>query len=207
MITSQVGINLIKSFEGCELSAYKPLPSELYWTIGYGHYGSDVRQGQTISQAHAETLLKQDLGKFEKGVSNLVAVPINQNQFDALVSFAYNCGLEALRTSTLLQKFNAGDVQGAADEFLKWDHAGGKELPGLLLRRKAEWKLFLTPASSYYGGSKPPDTMKYVVTAGDSLTKLALKFKTTVENLMEMNPSIKNPNKIFVGQVLQVPKK
>jgi GH24 family phage-related lysozyme (muramidase) len=153
MQVSQNGINFIKSFEGCRLNAYKPVSTERYFTIGYGHYGSDVREHQHITQEEAETLLKFDLRVFEYAVNNQVKVRITQNQFDALVSFAYNCGREALRTSTLLKKVNEGDHVGASKEFEKWVHAGGKVLNGLVRRRKAEKELFLkdihlSPASS-----------------------------------------------------------
>jgi GH24 family phage-related lysozyme (muramidase) len=153
MQVSENGIKLIKSFEGCVLHAYKPVSTERYFTIGYGHYGSDVRENQTISQSEADTLLKFDLRVFEYAVNNQVKVSITQNQFDALVSFAYNCGKEALRTSELLKKLNDGDVKGASKEFEKWVHAGGKVLNGLVKRRKAEQELFLkdiavSPSSS-----------------------------------------------------------
>lgn len=143
MQVSQNGINFIKSFEGCRLNAYKPVSTERYFTIGYGHYGSDVREHQHITQEEAETLLKFDLRVFEYAVNNQVKVRINQNQFDALVSFAYNCGREALRTSNLLKLLNDGDPKGASNEFEKWVHAGGKVLNGLVKRRKAEKELFL----------------------------------------------------------------
>ena len=103
MKTSQNGINLIKKYEGCRLTAYK-CPAGL-WTIGYGHT-KNVKSGQKITQKQAENFLKQDLKTFEKGVEKAVKVRLNQNQFDALVSFAYNCGLGALKTSTLLRKLN-----------------------------------------------------------------------------------------------------
>lgn len=143
MNISQVGVNLIKSFEGLVLHAYKPVPTERYWTIGYGHYGSDVREHDKITSQQAEEMLKQDLKVYAYSVSQNVKVKINQNQFDALTSFCYNVGKEGLRTSTLLKKLNAGDFSGASKEFEKWVHGGGKVLPGLVTRRKAEKALFL----------------------------------------------------------------
>ena len=85
MKTSQIGVDLIKSFEGCRLAAYKPVPTEKYWTIGYGHYGADVVPGIKITQAQAEAYLKKDLERFENAVTR-TGLALNQNQFDALVS-------------------------------------------------------------------------------------------------------------------------
>ncbi|MGR2664258.1 lysozyme [Chromobacterium haemolyticum] len=141
MKTSNAGIMLIKSFEGLKLVAYK-CPAGI-WTIGYGHTGPDVTPGQVITQAQADALLARDLERFEAGVSRLVSVQLNQNQFDALVSFAYNLGLGALQGSTLLRLLNAGDYAGAAAQFPRWNKASGKELPGLTRRRAAEQALFL----------------------------------------------------------------
>ncbi len=139
--TSEQGIALIKQFEGCALSAYL-CPAHIL-TIGYGHTG-DVSAGQTITQEEAERLLKADLEKFERGVSQMVTVELSPQQFDALVSFAFNLGLGNLKTSTLLKKLNSGDYQGAADEFLRWNKAAGKVMAGLTKRREAERALFLS---------------------------------------------------------------
>lgn len=137
------GMALIKDSEGCSLEAYKDPVG--VWTIGYGHTGSDVAPGLIISQGRADQLLQEDLAKFEAGVSDLVKVPISDNQFAALVSFAYNLGLAALADSTLLRKLNAGDYQGAAEEFPRWVNAGGQRLPGLVTRRERERRLFAPP--------------------------------------------------------------
>ena len=142
MKTSQTGIDLICSFEGCKLTSYRDIVGIL--TIGYGHTGEDVQEDQTITQDDAVNLLKKDLNKFEDGVNNLVQVDLNQNQFDALVSFSYNLGLHTLGGSTLLKDINNGDFDSAANEFLKWDHAGGKVVQGLLRRRQAEKDLFVS---------------------------------------------------------------
>ena len=141
MNVSETGIELIKKFEGCVLKAYK-CPAGV-WTIGYGHT-SGVKEGQTITKAQAKELLIQDLRPFEIGVNNLVNVPLNQNQFDALVSFCYNLGTGNLKNSTLLKLLNKGDYNGAAEQFDHWIYAGGKKLNGLVKRRAAEKKLFLT---------------------------------------------------------------
>ncbi|POA98395.1 muraminidase [Chromobacterium sinusclupearum] len=140
MQTSTNGINLIKQFEGLKLTAYQD--SVGVWTIGYGHTGPDVRAGLTISNSQADQLLRLDLQRFEQGVSNLVKAVINQNQFDALISFSYNLGLGNLQSSTLLRLLNQGDYQAAAGQFHLWNKAGGKVLPGLTRRRLAEQALF-----------------------------------------------------------------
>ena len=141
MNVSETGIQLIKKFEGCALKAYK-CPAGI-WTIGYGHT-SGVKEGQTITREQAEKLLIQDLRVFEIGVNNLVNVSLNQNQFDALVSFCYNLGTGNLKNSTLLKLLNKGDNNGAAEQFDRWVYASGKKLNGLVKRRAAEKKLFLT---------------------------------------------------------------
>ncbi|MEZ1330275.1 lysozyme [Enterobacter asburiae] len=146
MQTSDKGIALIKQFEGCKLTAYQD--SVGVWTIGYGWTqpvdGKPVRAGMTIKQETAERLLKTGLVSYESDVSRLVKVGLTQGQFDALVSFTYNLGARSLSTSTLLRKLNAGDYAGAADEFLRWNKAGGKVLNGLSRRREAERALFLS---------------------------------------------------------------
>ena len=140
MKTSQKGIDIIKQFEGCRLSAYK-CPANV-WTIGYGHtYG--VKAGQKISQKQAEEFLKKDLKSFEAAVNNYVKVSLSQSQFDALVSFSFNVGSEALRTSTLLKLLNQGKYEEAAGQLDRWVFASGKKLDGLVRRRKAEKELFM----------------------------------------------------------------
>ncbi|MDA4843602.1 lysozyme [Enterobacter hormaechei] len=145
MQTSDKGIALIKQFEGCKLTAYQDGVG--VWTIGYGWTqpldGKPIRAGMTIKQETAERLLKTGLVSYESDVSRLVKVGLTQGQFDALVSFTYNLGARSLSTSTLLRKINAGDYAGAADEFLRWNKAGGKVLKGLTRRREAERALFL----------------------------------------------------------------
>ena len=147
MKTSDRGVALIKAHEGLRLQAYQDPVG--VWTIGYGHTTAagppKVERGMKITDAGADAILRQDLAKFEGYVSSAVKVPLNQNEFDALVSFTFNLGPGNLRSSTLLKKLNAGDRAGAADEFLKWTKAGGKTLPGLVKRREAERALFRTP--------------------------------------------------------------
>ncbi|PRI21514.1 lysozyme [Pectobacterium versatile] len=146
MQISNNGINLIKQFEGCRLTAYQD--SVGVWTLGYGWTqpvdGKPIRRGMTIDAATAERLLKTGVVQYERAVNQLVRVSITQNQFDALVSFTYNLGSRSLSTSTLLKKLNAGDYAGAAAEFARWNRAGGKDLAGLTRRREAERALFLS---------------------------------------------------------------
>lgn len=146
MRISDKGISLIKQFEGLRLTSYQD--SVGVWTIGYGWTqpvdGKPIRPGMTIKEETAERLLRTGLVGYESDVSKLVKVKLTQGQFDALVSFAYNLGARALSTSTLLQKLNSGDYAGAADEFPRWNKAGGKVLLGLTRRREAERALFLS---------------------------------------------------------------
>ncbi|MBM3603623.1 MAG: lysozyme [Alphaproteobacteria bacterium] len=153
MQTSEKGIALIKAHEGLRLEAY-PDPAHGWSvpTIGYGHTSAagspPVTKGMRITEAGATEILRTDLRKFERYVMDAVTVPLNQNQFDALVSFTFNLGPGNLRNSTLLRKLNARDYAGAADQFGQWVKAGGKTLPGLVKRRKAERDLFLTPVEA-----------------------------------------------------------
>ena len=141
MNISQNGIDLIKKFEGCSLSAYK-CPSGV-WTIGFGHTGADVSGVSRITEDEAEKLFKQDLIIHCNNVSRLVTVPLTQNQFDALVSFEFNLGYGNLSKSTLLKLLNAGKYIDAANQFDKWVCSGKKKLAGLIKRREAEKALFL----------------------------------------------------------------
>lgn len=141
MKTSQNGIDLIKKFEGCRLTAYRCPAGK--WTIGYGHT-SGVKEGMRITQKKAESYLKSDLKIYEKAVEKRVKVPLNQGQFDGLVSFTYNLGEGNLTSSTLLRKLNNGDYYGASGEFGRWVYSAGKKLNGLVRRREAEKALFLS---------------------------------------------------------------
>ena len=138
--TSDKGVKLIKEFEGLRTSSYDDGGG--VQTIGYGHTGEGVDQGN-ISEAEAEELLRADLETAENAIESLVEVPLKQSEFDALVSFVFNVGQGALAKSTLLKKLNAGDKAGAAREFAKWKYAKGKELSGLKRRRAAEKQLFM----------------------------------------------------------------
>ena len=141
---SSIGLNLIKSFEGCKLTAYKCLPTEKYYTIGYGHYGSDVTAGMKITKEQAEELLLQDCKKAIKNVNSFMSkYNFNQNQFDALVSFAFNVGsinqLTASGTRTLEQ---------ISSKITAYNKSGGRVIAGLVKRRAKEKKLFDTPTST-----------------------------------------------------------
>jgi lysozyme len=138
-VTSSEGVALIKKFEGCELEAYQC--SADVWTLGYGHT-SGVSEGDTCTAEEAESMLTEDLQKFEGYVNDLVEVDLTQNQFDALVAWTYNLGPGALKESTLLRKLNDGDYKDAPYQIKRWNRAGGKVLDGLVRRREAESLLF-----------------------------------------------------------------
>lgn len=135
---SEKCVTLVKTFEGFAAKAYKCPAGVL--TIGYGHT-LDVSPSDVVTEAQAAFMLKQELDEFAIKVENLVK-KATQNQFDALVSFAYNVGVSALASSTLLKKHNAGDYEAAQKEFLRWDKAAGKVLPGLTKRRTHESALY-----------------------------------------------------------------
>lgn len=138
----EAGLALIKSFEGLRLEKYKDAVGK--WTIGYGHLILPNESfPRPITEAEAEALLRADLQMTERGVHKLVTVDLNQNQFDALVSFTFNLGAGNLQTSTLLKLLNQGQYAQAADQFPRWNKAGGKVLAGLTRRREAERGLFL----------------------------------------------------------------
>jgi len=139
MHTSQRGLDLIKSFEGLRLTAYDDGVG--VQTIGYGHTRG-VKPGMTITEEQAVQFLREDLYSAERDIDRLVTVHLCQHQFDALASLVFNIGGTAFRDSTLLRKLNAGDYAGAAAQFDRWVHGGGKILPGLVRRRAAERALF-----------------------------------------------------------------
>jgi lysozyme len=143
MRTSQSGIDLIKSCEGLRLTAYQD--SVGVWTIGYGATRAVVA-GMSITLDQAERMLQNDISRFEPSIDALVKVALNQHQWDALMSFVYNLGAGNLASSTLLKLLNAGDYAGAADQFLRWNKAGGNVLSGLTARRSTERQMFLEAA-------------------------------------------------------------
>lgn len=133
------GIELIKSFEGCRLEAYKCQAG--VWTIGYGHT-QGVYEGKKITEEEAERLLASDLAKFEMGVRNILGASANgmrENKIDALVSLAFNIGLSAFQKSTLVKKIKQADgVEAVCMQFLRWRFVGKRASKGLLRRRIAE---------------------------------------------------------------------
>ena len=140
----QSDINQIKKFEGLSLKAYKPLVTEKFYTIGYGHYGADVKKNQVITEKQAEELLRKDLGKFEAYVNKL-DVCKRYCEFASLVDFVFNLGTAALGRSTLLKYIRANKAeQYIRGEFAKWVNSGGVPLRGLKKRR--QWE-----ADRYYG--------------------------------------------------------
>lgn len=143
MVSSREGLELIRSFEGCRVVAYKAVPSERYWTIGYGHYGKDVKSGQRITIDEAEALLRKDVRPIEE-VLNGLRINFKQNQFDALVSWIYNLGIGNFSKSTMKSYI----VKDMSDELItgqmvKWYNSGGKPLLGLKRRRVSEANYWL----------------------------------------------------------------
>ena len=161
MKISEKGLSMIERFEGCLLKSSNKLDG--VWTIGYGqtgsYYGKRVRRGMTTTKAEAHAWLRDhSLKTYEDAVTQAVKVPLNQHQFDALVSFAYNVGVGAMAGSTAVRKLNAGDYAGAADALTMWTKCNGKVLAGLVRRRKEERALFLAPATQTNTAS--PDLLR-----------------------------------------------
>lgn len=153
MRLSEKGLELIKHFEGCQLRAYRCQAGVL--TIGWGHTGDSVKEGLEITQLQADEIFKHDMSVFERAVNDLVTIELDQNQFDALVSFAFNCGAGALKGSTLLRLLNKGKVIPACAQFSRWNKVRndkGKLVPsaGLTRRRYAEAHLFATGENRFY---------------------------------------------------------
>lgn len=162
MKTSSAGIALLKKWEGCELKAYQDGGG--VWTIGYGLTTAagivQVYRGMVITEAQAADYLARALVKYERTVVEAIKRPMTQNQFDAMVSLCYNIGQGAFAGSTLVRRFNSGDIDGAADAFLMWVKDNGRFVKGLENRRKDERALFIKPSSSAAGssGQPPPPT-------------------------------------------------
>ena len=146
MLVSNNGVDLICELEGEQLIAYDDGVG--IWTIGFGTIkypnGVRVKKGDTCTLEQAKEYMRHDLIEFEHTVNSSVKAPLTQNQFDALVSLAYNIGSSAFKSSTLVKKLNTGDYQGAADQFNMWINAGGKRMQGLVNRRDREKLLFLS---------------------------------------------------------------
>lgn len=159
MHISSHGIALIQNYEGLRTTAYKPLNNESGWTIGYGHHSPDVYEGMVCTEAEAEMLLKADIAKYEYQIEaalNADGIEVTQGMFDALVCLLFNLQgrllkngkrltpIQTLISYKLWKKMKAGDKEGAAKEFLDINKAGGVEVKGLTLRRRAEASLFLS---------------------------------------------------------------
>jgi lysozyme len=178
-LINKATIELVKEFEGLRLKAYRDSAGVL--TIGYGTtaaagLGITPKAGMVITEAEAEGYLIKGLEKFAASIRPKITAPINDNEFGAFLSLAYNIGPWAFAKSSALRKFNAGDKAGAANAILLWNKAGGKVLAGLTRRRGRERELFLTPID------QNPIKKPYV--------------KETPEIEHKTPPNVKNPGKI-----------
>ena len=162
MKISENGLKLIEQFEGLRLTAYKASRRDKYYTIGYGHYGADVKRGMTITEAQAEAYLRQDVAEAETAVNKYAGYGFNQNQYDALVSFAYNVGnIDGLTNNG---KRSVAEISAKLPEYV---YSGGVKLEGLVRRRAAEKALFDTPVTvAVTTGEKSIDTLAREVIAG-----------------------------------------
>ncbi len=188
----------LKQFEGLRLRAYDDFnPSKDITeisqikgtlTIAFGHTGADVFPNMVISEAEAERLLSVDVEKFAAGVARLVDMPLADNERVALVSFAYNVGLEAFQDSTLLELLNAGDRAGAAAEFPKWRKSKGEIMPGLVRRRAAERTLFLSKGDEIMADSANVFVTKsfWLPIIGGAIAWVA----TQVQSFVELTPDM-----------------
>lgn len=199
MNISTVGLDLIKRFEGLRLKAYKAVSTEKYYTIGYGHYGSDVKEGMVITQQQADDYLKKDVASAVSAVNNTNLI-LNQFQFDALVSFTFNCGKANL--TRLIKNRTLDEISEA---LLLYNKSSGKVLQGLVNRRKAEKELFDTKVVSV----NVVKGKSYIVVKGDTLSSISKKmYGTTSKWRVIYNANldiIKNPNLIRVGWELVIP--
>lgn len=224
MNTSKAGLDLIKQFEGLRLKAYK-CPADV-WTIGYGHTSAAgqpaVKSGMSITEAQANKILASDLGQYEDAINNSVKVDLTQNQFDALVSFVYNVGIGAFQKSTLLKKLNAGQYDAVPGELMKWTKGGGKELPGLVRRRRAEAALWRgvnddapikQDARIEPDAPKPPKTMVQskegnaalltgVASGATAAAEVSRQVKETGDSLTSVIDMLKNPTFIVLMLVV-----
>ena len=141
MNISEAGIEAIKEYEGLRLYSYYDSGGVL--TIGYGHTGSDVFDGQAITEEEADAWLRLDIAEAEDAIESYVDVDLDQNEYDALVSFIFNVGVGAFRNSTLLRLLNAGSKEGAARQFARWVHDNGEVVAGLVNRRAKERDMFM----------------------------------------------------------------
>ena len=214
MRTSVGGLSIIKEFEGLRLSAYR-CPAGIM-TIGYGHTSAagdpKVTSGLVISRDDAERILRNDLGQYEDAVRKYVKVELTQNQFDALVSFAYNVGVGSMILneppgfirSTLLKKINAKRFGEVPSEFMKWTKGGGKELPGLVRRRRAEAKLWrglddedVVPLKESRAKPDTPKPSKSITQAREANAAAVAGGLSTIAVVQEVMPIVKDGSDIL----------
>ena len=185
MKINNAGLKLIKSFEGCRLTAYKAVPTEKYYTIGWGHYGADVSKDEKWTQKQADEQLKKDLVKYENYVNKYVTIALNENQFSALVSFCYNCGAGNLKK--LVEGRNVKQIAAALPLYNK---SGGKVLTGLTRRRKAEVKLFNTRVVKKYKYKVTASVLKIRKGAGTKYDEIGQVYKNgAVVEVIKFNSS------------------
>lgn len=149
-MVNQAGMNLIKRWEGCKLKAYKDVAG--VWTVGYGLTTAagfiEVGPDTTLTQEEADRYLEQAVNKYADGIRSAITAPINENQFAAFVSLAYNVGIYGVRRSSAVRRFNAGQLDKVPRAIRAWNKAGGRVVQGLVNRREAEVELFQTPVVS-----------------------------------------------------------
>lgn len=205
MKISQKGINLIKEFEGLRLEAYQD--SVGVWTIGFGHT-KGVYPGMVITEQQAINYLLQDIDSHVAGIFRYITVKLNQNQFDALASFHFNLGPYILQNSYLLQLINSNQFSAAAEQMKVYNRAGGQVLPGLVRRREAEAKLFLSNSSASSEPVNPIESgnLVHTVVAGDSLWRISQKYGVTVAQLVQLNGFSSENVTIHPGQKIIVKK-
>lgn len=221
MKTSDLGIAFIKRWEGVRLKAYRCSANVL--TIGVGHTAAMGEpypvEGMKITEAEAEAILRRDLSSIERGVQQAVKVPLNQRQFDTLVSFVFNVGIGAFRKSTLLKRLNAKDYDAVPSELMKWTRAGGRVVQGLVNRRKAEADMWRgAPTDQTADGDMPqavdaPRKMRQskegnaALLAGGAASITAAndvmrQVQETGDNITSLLDLLKNPNFIVLVVVI-----
>lgn len=203
---SKNGLAIIKKWEGLRTTSYL-CPAGIP-TVGYGSTGTHVKLGMTITEKQAEELLLKDVKRFENCVNECVKHPINQNQFDALVSWAFNVGCGNVRSSSLVKLLNQGKVSEASEELLLWCKATVKGekvvLKGLLNRRKEEKALFEKPIPKPIVKPKPiAKKIYHVVKSGDTVSELAKTYKSSLSNIKTWN-RLDSHYTIHIGRKIRV---
>jgi lysozyme len=199
---SDEGLSKIKQYEGLRLKSYKDVGG--VWTIGYGNT-RHAKPNMEISNQQADLFLREDIATFEQAVERLVKVPLNDNQFAALVSFSFNVGSGALEKSTLLKKLNAGDYECVPNELLKWNKVQGKAVTGLTNRRNAEGGLWVKgqPVSSQYVEPETPQGKVPVQQkVGFAITSVATVASTAAEQLAPISDTSSTIKGLFVGLIV-----